>query len=439
MRLLAWVEPFWVALVGVALLMPPRFLPASLQPYLASWQPYGVALLGLGWPVRLLAYRRLFRRTPLDWPLLLIIFWLPVAYWASADKGLSWGAIISLAVGLALYFALIDWPPAQDHPEIIAWALLALGAALSATAPLLGDLTGKKLLPLAPLAPLLARLGDLTPGAANANRIAGAIVVLLPLPAALALYGGWSRRRWPRLLCALLALANLAVLALTQSRGGYMAGAAALALLLILRWPRLIYALPLVALGIGFAVYRVGLAAITDLFSAETVMGGLDGRLELWSRALYAISDFPFTGIGIGTFERVIPLLYPYFLISPDNVITHAHNLLLQVAVDLGIPGLIAFLALYLNACAIAAQALRRPDLPLARALAAGSLGSFLALFVHGLVDAAIWGARTGPLPWVIVALAVQVGLQAIAPSPNEEDVFLEDAIYALEWEGAGQ
>lgn len=433
MRAIAWLEPFWVVLVGIALLMPPRFLPAPLQPYAAAWQPYGVALLGLGWPIRLLAYRRLFRRTPLDWPLLLIILWLPVTYWASADKGLSWGAITSLAIGLALYFALIDWPPAQDHPELIAWALLALGAALSATAPLLGDLTGKKLLPLGPLAPLFARLGDLTPGAANANRIAGAIVVLLPLSVALALYGGWSRRRWPRLLCTLLALANLVVLVLTQSRGGYMAGAAALALLLLLRWPRLIYILPLVTLGVGFAIYRVGLATITDLFSAETVMGGLDARLELWSRALYAISDFPFTGIGIGTFERVIPLLYPYFLISPDTAIPHAHNLLLQVAVDLGIPGLIAYLALYLSACAIAAQALSRPDLPLARALAAGSLGSFLALFVHGLVDAAIWGARTGPLPWVIVALAVQVGLQATAPSPDEEDILLEETVYALE------
>lgn len=439
MRIVAWLEPFWVTLVGIALLMPPRFLPASLQPYAASWQPYGVALLGLGWPVRLLAYRRLFRRTPLDWPLLLILFWLPVTYWASADKGLSWGAITPLASGLALYFALIDWPPAQDRPELIAWALVALGAALSATAPLLGDLTGKKLLPLASFTSLLARLGELTPGAANANRIAGAIVILLPLSIALALYGGWSRRRWPRLLCILLALANIGVLALTQSRGGYMAGVAALALLLILRWPRLIYALPLIALGIGLAIHRVGLGVITDLFSAETVMGGLDARLELWSRALYAISDFPFTGIGIGTFERVIPLLYPYFLISPDNVITHAHNLLLQVAVDLGIPGLIAYLALYINACAIAAQALRRRDLPLTRALAAGSLGCFLAFFVHGLVDAATWGARIGPLPWVIVALAVQVGLQATTSSPDEEDVSLPEAIYVPEWEGAGQ
>ena len=53
----------------------------------------------------------------------------------------------------------------------------------------------------------------------------------------------------------------------------------------------------------------------------------LDSRVEIWSRALYALQDFPFTGVGLGTFRRVVNLLYPLFLVPPDVDIAHAHNI----------------------------------------------------------------------------------------------------------------
>ena len=73
---------------------------------------------------------------------------------------------------------------------------------------------------------------------------------------------------------------------------------------------------------------------------------GLQGRVELWSRALYAIQDFPLTGCGLGTFRQVVHLLYPPFFVEPGADLAHAHNFFLQVALDLGVPGLIAYLAL---------------------------------------------------------------------------------------------
>ncbi len=54
--------------------------------------------------------------------------------------------------------------------------------------------------------------------------------------------------------------------------------------------------------------------------------------------------------MGVGTFRRLVPLIYPYFLISPDTDIAHAHNHLLQVGLDLGLPGLISYVALWLLA-----------------------------------------------------------------------------------------
>ncbi len=60
-------------------------------------------------------------------------------------------------------------------------------------------------------------------------------------------------------------------------------------------------------------------SSFLDALAADGVASGFDVRVEIWGRALYALHDFPFTGIGIGTFDQVIPLLYPYFLIPPGR------------------------------------------------------------------------------------------------------------------------
>jgi len=143
----------------------------------------------------------------------------------------------------------------------------------------------------------------------------------------------------------------------------------------------------------------------------------VDGRLEIWSRAFYAVSDFPFTGIGIGTFDRVIPLLYPLFSIGPDVHLTHAHNLLLQVALDTGLPGLIAYLALFINTFVMIFKALRQRSAALDWTLAAGVLGGLVAMFVHGIFDAPLWGSKPAFLPWLMVALAMQVALRVSGDS----------------------
>lgn len=415
----AWLEPFWVIAVGAVLLLPPRFLPEAQQPLLTLYRPALTLLLALFWPMRWLAYGRLTRRTPLDWPLIALLAWLPVNYWASVDKALSWTALSYLLFGVALYLALINWPPAQRRPYLISWLVLIIGLALTIASPLLSQLALSKLFSVPVITSVLQRLEGMLPGTVNANILAGALAVLMPLPVALMLRADWTRRRWLVAGCALLSAAMLAAILLTQSRGAYLAAAAALGVLLALRWPKLWYALPVVVVAGGIAVLQMGLNSPAGEVAASSALNGLDGRLELWSRAIYAISDFPFTGIGIGTFERVIPVLYPLFTIGPDTVIAHAHNLLLQVGVDLGLPGLIAYLAIFINVFAGLVQRLRRRDGTLDWALAAGVLGSLIAMFTHGIFDVPVWGARPAVLPWLLIALAVQVS----APTSPDEPI----------------
>ena len=117
--------------------------------------------------------------------------------------------------------------------------------------------------------------------------------------------------------------------------------------------------------------------------------------------------DFPFTGVGFGYFEPVMSLFYP----SPlSHAATHAHNLFLQVAIDLGLPGLVAFLAIlglvaYLGIrSSVGAKQARQARWPF---LSAACLASLAALCVQGLFDAASWGNKGAFVPWMVMGLSV--------------------------------
>jgi putative inorganic carbon (HCO3(-)) transporter len=152
----------------------------------------------------------------------------------------------------------------------------------------------------------------------------------------------------------------------------------------------------------------------------------LNGRLEIWSRAIYGLQDFPFTGMGMNTFRHVVHILYPLFLIGPDTDIAHAHNEFLQAGLDLGIPGLIAFIALYIGAfwMLLETRHKRRNSTELNRnrhghidpsyfTLSLG--GGLLAHLVYGLTDAVALGAKPGLLFWMLLGLIAGLHRQALA------------------------
>jgi putative inorganic carbon (HCO3(-)) transporter len=178
--------------------------------------------------------------------------------------------------------------------------------------------------------------------------------------------------------------------------------------------------IPLVLIVALVGVGVVGWHAVADELMTGDTTRGLDQRMEIWSRALYAIQDFPYTGLGLGTFERVVAVLYPLFL-NPDGTIPHAHNLYLQVVVDLGLPGLVAYLALLGLSFATAFSAyriFRRGGQAAMAMLCAGCIAGLAGMCIHGLVDAVAWGTKLALVPWAVMGLVV--GLHGVAGEQGE-------------------
>jgi putative inorganic carbon (HCO3(-)) transporter len=245
-------------------------------------------------------------------------------------------------------------------------------------------------------------------------------MLLLPLLLGCAA-GCWqSGRRVLAGALLLAALPALLTLVLTRSRAGWMGLAAAtLALLLAFVWlksgPRGRKAL-IVAVALAFSIAVILAAVGLPRFLASAEAGAtiatpddaaltLEARAEIWSRALYALQDFPFTGVGLGAFRRVVNVLYPLFLVPPDADIAHSHNMFLQVGVDLGLIGLVGYGALLLIAGVTTWQVASHAD-GFERYIALGALGAVVGLHVYGLADALALGSKPSVVFWIVLGLA---------------------------------
>jgi putative inorganic carbon (HCO3(-)) transporter len=263
------------------------------------------------------------------------------------------------------------------------------------------------------LPPTLVALPESPESGVQANQLAGTILMFWPLLLCLAI--GWPLPGGWKMAVRLLTLLLTALLFLSQSRSGWLGGLGGLVCLLAWwgwlhlppsrRW--LIWlGLALLGMAVIAALVMIGPERLQQLWvdpAQETVLGRLNSigfRQEVWRWMAAAIGDFPFTGTGLGTFRRVAPRLYPLNVPFTYDI-SHAHNIFGQVALDVGLPGLVAYVALLLVAGAMGWQVARRDEA--LRPLAIGLVTGLIALHLYGLTDALALGSKTSLLFWLIL------------------------------------
>ncbi len=402
--------PWVVAVCALLAMLSERWLVGCLV------SATGALLLGL------LLRGRGLRAAPLHLPLLILAllcglsmrFVTPLAGFSAVPAArllmgvllcLAWSDLVSSARGLgwlAAAFALAVFGLGLGAPFFIAWVdKFTFWPALSKILP---QVTAEA-------------------GAAFNPNVAGGTFAALLAGAAGALIFAAPALSIPRRLALLLLIALLGLdLALTQTRAALLAAAAALALLAALRWKWGWVPGVIGAAAAGGLVLSLGPDVVwQSLMGATGGYGTLTMREEIWLRARLVIAEFPLTGIGMGTFPAVIARIYPMGAF-PD----HAHNLFLQLAADLGIPGLAAWVGCFFTTLAMAWRLLRkRAAGALYPALGGAALGFNAVLALHGLLDCVLWGTRPAILVWIIwglTAAAWSLSSPAGPSSPIDTD-----------------
>lgn len=431
MRLLNWEWLIYLAVLPVVMFaMPGRTLVLLLLP--------------LFWVGRRLVTGHWLLPTPLDWPIRLLAIMVGLSLWVSFDPAFSFPRVVAVWYGLALIYA-IAWASSRSRQQMGLLVTLFLGMGLGiAVLSLLGTRWSLKFGPLGGIVDRLPNLITL-PGATDGfqpNQVAGVLLWVVPVAAALSytaivgeqtVVGDFLQRHVIRLLLLALTGGMGLVLLLTQSRGAWAGGAAALLLLLMLalhRRPWLAWSVPVAAaILVAVIIQALGWERTQDILftfrnaGAEAPLESLSIRQEIWVRGWYAVQDFPITGMGMNTFRRVVPVLYPFFALSGVEDIAHAHNQFLQTALDVGIPGLVGYVGMWLAAAAMLHQSWRHSSDPWTRTCAAGFAASLLAFFIYGLTDAIAFGAKPGFLFWYLFGLIAGLHQQVVAPRLNHSSI----------------
>ncbi|HWJ11512.1 MAG TPA: O-antigen ligase family protein [Nocardioides sp.] len=229
-----------------------------------------------------------------------------------------------------------------------------------------------------------------------------AFFLVSALPFGLVAGDGRSRRgRWLVLACAVvLVLATLA----TFSRGALLALGAMALVALATGALRVATAAALVAtavVGLGLAVLTHGEVVDRSLAEKEHIAAAnVDSRYTTWTMAAEMIADSPLVGQGPGGFEARAASYVPADVGAvPQTVV---HDMYLEVATELGLPGLAAF------ACVLGLAirgAVRARSVVERRAAANAVLIAF-----SGTLVAALFLSEQFYLPvWLLAALGLAI------------------------------
>ena len=262
----------------------------------------------------------------------------------------------------------------------------------------------------------------------QANRNAQADVLLIALLALFAAWtsgrgGGAGRDSWPGL-AALAALFGLGVV-LTTSRTGIVL----IPVALLFAWPLLQRALPQFKIA-RWAVAASGAAIVAALLwvwrspAVSRVLARFDFageyRLDIWQDTWFAIQRSWPVGTGVGTFQHAI---FPAERLEAigATVPNRAHNELLELTLEGGLPGLVCWLVVSV----IVLLALRRALVQAqgsARAPVLFAAGTLAVTALHAMVDYPLRSMALAGLIGVAAGIALATGVSRPATQTRQGD-----------------
>lgn len=384
---------------------------------LAFWHPtpgrndwlwlFGVHALIL--LVRVWRHGRIITRSPLD--IVLVVFLIGAVvnvYAAPYTRGLT--MLARPLYGILVYYAILESARTQRHMNHLVTLAVTLGLLVGGLALGSSQWTEKS----DQMGFIIMNLPTISgfPGVGggfNVNEIAGALAWLAPVLAGIAVMQ-WQQGR-NRFAVSLAFGIVLLALFLGQSRMALIGVFLALGVIIYLlirhrTWRWVAFA----GLGLLVVLEVLIIANVFNVQNREALstrdQNSFMGRIPMWEAAIDAITDYPLTGVGLSMFrDGRVREAYPVPKYE-TRVLPHTHNEFLQIGTDMGVPGLLIFIALH-GALAYATWFIWRYGDAAARAIGIGAGAAILAHVIFGLADAITLWDRFAFLFWVITGLLI--------------------------------
>jgi O-antigen ligase len=360
----------------------------------ASVKSLALGFVAVLWITRLILERRFtFICTRLWWPLLIFTLITLISVIFSIDVEYSLKNIKKYTfTSLFLFFAIVNNVRDLKDVKILLLAFLVT----------MGFFSVLGLINYLAFEPSLGTRLQFPYLRTNVNRFSKFYDIVIPINFALILI---TNNKIRKAFYCLILLLSISTVLFMQTRGSYIAiFFALLAIAFVYRKKLLIFLLIIPFLAVIMMPSNM-ITRAREIFKFNHLLGSesvLNKRPDAWRGALRLITERPLLGLGVGksnfgnTVKKYKDLSVPY---------DHAHNTYLQIAVELGLLGLAAFLwlfgSVFYNGFKYYFYLQRKNEKAI---LIFGILCGISALFIHGLITH-FYKHEAFYTLWVIVAL----------------------------------
>lgn len=376
------------------------FLPLSLK--------MSSGFLGLGallWVGKMIVMRKMdFKATPFDIGIALLIVLSASSIWASPDREFSFYNYYNLMGRyILIYYLAVNNIRSSDQVKRLMWAMLTSAVVVSlygfhqyffgANVSAMEWVDGEQ------FPDLKMRVFSTLE---NPNLLAGFLVTMMAIASGM---GYKSDTVKSKMIFASLVILFGGCLVLTYSRGAWISLLAIIGMYGVL-CNRKIFWLLLLLPVIAFFAHDALLERLMSIMNPTDTSSTL--RLALWESTIAMIMDKPFFGIGWGAYWMVYPD-YDFFINNANTKIFHAHNMYLNIAAEIGIPGLLTFLSMMYGHVRLALSSIGGAAQHWSSGVMLGIVGAICGLIVNGFTDYVLFNIQLSMLFWLLNALIVVV------------------------------
>ena len=335
-----------------------------------------------------------FNRTPYDVPILLLLLAGASAVFVPPDRWHALGLYRAYFIEpIAIFYVAVDL---LRRPGQVREVLLGLGIGSSIFAAL-------------NVAAFFASFahGTFVLGSPPTALYTSAPEVAMYLEPPFALAAGFvmfADQRKDRLLAVAWMVFLVPALALTLSRGAYLA----IAVLALVAIATSRARLPLAAAVVVVVVVLLQVPLVKKRLAGQFELGDTNttirGRLSIFTDTFTMLRDHPIFGDGLGGY---------HYLFRGTNLVIYPHDMWLTFWVEVGLLGMVAFAVIFFGLLYRGWRAFPKAS-GFYHAVLWGVLGSLVLWGVHGLVDSPYWKNDMSVEFWILAALEL-VAIRAIS------------------------
>lgn len=394
--------------------------------------------LPLFWVGALFRTGQLFPSTSLDLPFFFLSFLTLLSLFVTPDIESSAGKVLGVFLGISYYYALVRLVSGKNVMEsasdsinlfLAAWVLfgfICLGGVISLLGlfgaawfnkyPILTNISG--IIPN-----LIPALPD-SPSGFQPNAISGTLTLFTPITATVIWGLGkpwgktWLKYLKPlsskviRIVLGFVFVLNMIWWIIAQTRGAWLGLAAGMLLLVLWNlfnrtWRWSAFLIPFLGVLLIYIYWFRSENLAQEINLINSLKGGnltntLNYRLHVWEWGLKTMQGFPFTGLGYNIFRVVAPRLF----FGPNlGDVAHAHNIWLDIAVTLGIGGIITYLSLWIVNGYSLLKTMNLSPQGWQQHVGLGLLAGWYAYFIFGIADTIPLGSKLGLTIFITLAL----------------------------------